>query len=171
MCKVLKVSGSGYYAWLKRTPSKRKQRREMLKAEIQSIYRASRGRYGSPRITAELKAHGIQASQPLVAKLMREMQMRSAVRKKFKVTTDSSHKYPVAENKLNREFKVTEPNTVWVSDITYLHSQEGWSYLTTVIDLFDTKSNWLGTKRCHENQRCSCISLEYGKNQSSDRQE
>lgn len=139
MCRVLKVSSSGYYVWLKREPSTRQKRRDMLKAEIQHIYRASKSRYGSPRITAELKAQGIKASQPMVAKLMREMHLRSIVRKKFKITTDSSHKYPVAENKLNREFKVAEPNTAWVSDITYIHSKEGWSYLTTVIDLFDRK--------------------------------
>ena len=139
MCKTLKISSSGYYAWLKREPSKRQHRSTMLKEKIQQIYRASRCRYGSPRVTAELNAQGVQASQPLVAKLMREMQLKSIVKRKFKVTTDSSHKYAVAENNLNREFKFSEPNTAWVSDITYIHSKEGWSYLTTVIDLFDRK--------------------------------
>lgn len=139
MCNVLKISSSGYYAWLKRAPCKQVKRRELLMQKIQEIYRASRGRYGSPRITAELNAQGICASQPLTAKLMRAMHLRSIVKKKFRVTTDSSHPYAVAENKLNRAFKAAEPNTAWVSDITYLRSKEGWSYLTTVIDLFDRK--------------------------------
>lgn len=139
MCEVLKVSRSGYYQWIHKTPSNRELRNRMLIKEILSIYRASKSRYGSPRITKELNVQGIKASQPLVAKLMRKEYLRSIIRKKYRVTTNSSHKYPVVENKLNREFKVLEQNKVWVSDITYINTEQGWLYLTTVIDLFDRK--------------------------------
>ncbi len=139
MCDVLRVSKSGYYKWMKSIPSKQKLMRDFLTQEIHQVYRASKCRYGSPRITKELNVQGIVVSQPLVAKLMRIEKIRSIIRKKFKVTTDSSHKYPVAENKLMREFKVSEQNKVWVSDLTYIGTGTGWLYLTTVIDLFDRK--------------------------------
>jgi transposase InsO family protein len=139
MCQVLKVSTSGYYKWLYKTPSKRELRNAMLIKEIHIVYRASRGRYGSPRIAKELNMQGISVSRPLVAKLMRKEYLRSIVRRKYRVTTNSSHKYPVVENILNREFNVQEQNKVWVSDITYISTANGWLYLTTVIDLFDRK--------------------------------
>lgn len=139
MCQVLKVSTSGYYKWLYKTPSKRELRNAMLIKEIHIVYRASRGRYGSPRIAKELNMQGISVSRPLIAKLMRNESLKSIVRKKYRVTTNSSHKYPVVENILNREFNVQEQNKVWVSDITYISTANGWLYLTTVIDLFDRK--------------------------------
>jgi transposase InsO family protein len=153
MCSVLKVSCGGYYAWLKRKPSPRTARRKMLKSEILQIFHKSKKRYGSPRITAELRMNGLKASKPLVSKLMRELEIRSIVKKKFKITTDSSHKFAVAENLLNRNFLTTEPNKVWVSDITYLRSKEGWTYLTTVIDLYDRKViGWALSNRMHASQ-------------------
>lgn len=139
MCKVLKVSTSGYYKWFHRTPSKRELRNAMLVKEIHQVYRDSRCRYGSPRIAKELNMQGVKASQPLVAKLMRKEHLKSIIRRKYRVTTNSSHKYPIVANKLNREFKVPEQNKVWVSDITYISTAKGWLYLTTVIDLFDRK--------------------------------
>ena len=139
MCEVLKVSRSSFYHWKKRKPSKRSERRAILSAEIFSIYHWSRGRYGSPRITRELEAKGMRASRPLVARLMRERNLRSIVKKKFKKTTNSSHRYPVAENYLNQNFQVKSSKEVWVSDITYIRTGQGWLYLTTVIDLFDRK--------------------------------
>jgi len=139
MCKVLEVSRSGYYKWLMGVPSKRKLYRDFLTKEIHHVYRMSKCRYGSPRITKELNVQGIKASQPFVAKLMRVECLRSIIKKKYKETTDSSHNYPVVENKLNREFTVKERNIVWVSDLTYIRTGEGWLYLTTVIDLFDRK--------------------------------
>jgi putative transposase len=139
MCKVMEVSASGYYSWQKRVPSNRKLYNKYLLTHIRQVYDISKRRYGSPRITKELKMQGIKASQPLIAKLMREENIRSIVKKKFKVTTDSSHNYPVAENKLKQEFSVSQSNRVWVSDLTYVHTGQGWIYLTTVIDLFDRK--------------------------------
>lgn len=139
MCKVLKVSRSGYYKWNLGIPSKRKIHQEFLKKEIHQIYRASKCRYGSPRIAKELLVMGVKASQPLVAKLMRKEHLRSIIKKKYRITTNSSHKYAVVENKLMQEFTVAEQNKVWVSDLTYIKTRQGWLYLTTVIDLFDRK--------------------------------
>lgn len=139
MCEVLQVSRSSYYNWLKRKPGKRFVRRAFLSSEIASIYHWSRGRYGSPRIAKELQSKGIKVSRRFVSNLMREQHLRSIVKRKFKKTTDSSHKYPVVENLLNQNFQVREKNEVWVSDITYIRTKEGWLYLTTVIDLFDRK--------------------------------
>lgn len=139
MCKAMKVSSSGYYKWLHKVPSKREQYNSFLTKEIRQIYISSKRRYGSPRITKELKMREIRASQPLIAKLMSKDGIRSIIKKKFRATTDSSHNYPVVENKLNREFTVKEYNSVWVSDLTYVHTAQGWLYLTTVIDLFDRK--------------------------------
>lgn len=122
----------------------------MLTQEIKKVHELSKRTYGSPRITSELRSKNIPASQPFVAKLMREVNIRSIVKKKFKVTTDSSHGYPVVENKLMQNFKVIRSNQVWVSDLTYIETKEGWSYLTVVIDLYDRKViGWSLNKRMH----------------------
>lgn len=139
MCSVFKVSASGYYKWLRKVPSKRTLRQSMLAQEITAVYRASKCRYGSPRITKELNMKGIAVSKVLVAKIMKQEHLRSIVKKRYKVTTNSSHKYPVVENVLNRAFTTTQENAVWVSDITYIATAQGWLYATTVIDLFDRK--------------------------------
>lgn len=139
MCEVLKVSRSSFYHWKKRKPTKRSERRAVLSSEIFSIYHWSRGRYGSPRIARELEAKGMKASRPFVARLMRERGLRSIVKKKFKKTTNSSHRYPVVENYLNQNFQTNNSKEVWVSDITYIRTSQGWLYLTTVIDSFDRK--------------------------------
>lgn len=139
MCKAMKVSKSGYYKWCHRIPSNRAIVNEMIVKEIRTIHHLSKQRYGSPRITKELSIKGIRASMPLVAKLMRKANIRSIIKKKYKVTTNSSHKYPVVANKLMQDFNVNEQNEVWVSDITYIRTKQGWLYLTTVIDLFDRK--------------------------------
>jgi len=139
MCIVFRVSKSGYYNWIFRKPSKRALHNQIILQEIKQIYAKTKGRYGSPRIAKELEMLDIKASRQLVAKMMRANNMRSIIKKKFKITTDSSHKYPVVENVLNREFTVANQNMVWVSDITYIRTMQGWLYLTTVIDLYDRK--------------------------------
>jgi putative transposase len=140
MCKVLKVSRSGYYKWLNKMPSKRSLYRQTLTKVITQIYRDSKCRYGSPRVTKQLNMQGFKASQVLVARLMKQLHLKSIIRRRYKVTTDSSHKYSIVENVLNREFIVKEKNRAWVSDITYIATKQGWLYLTTVIDLFDRKA-------------------------------
>jgi len=112
----------------------------MLKKEILEAFESSKKTYGSPRITQVLNKKQIKVSRPRVARIMKKTHLRSIVKKKFKVTTDSSHKFHIPENKLDRDFKVGCIGTVWVSDITYIKTKQGWLYLTTVIDLGDRKA-------------------------------
>ena len=139
MCKAFNVQRSSYYSWLKRKPSSRELYNRGLSVRIREIYQESKKTYGSPRITIALRNGEIIVSRRRVARLMREMKLRSIFRKKFVVTTDSKHNYPVVENKLNREFTVDGPGKVWVSDITYLRTSQGWLYLTVILDLGDRK--------------------------------
>ena len=139
MCKVLKVSRSGYYHWLSRRPSPRKTENQRILDQIHQIYRASKGRYGSPKITQALNYQGIHVSRPRVARLMRKDHLRSIIKKKYRMTTNSMHNYPIADNHLNRNFNVQRKGLVWVSDITYIQTDQGWLYLTIILDLYDRK--------------------------------
>ena len=140
MCKTFKVSRSGYYDWLKRKPSKRAIEREKIEGAITMIYRKSKGRYGSPKITKELEKSGMVVSRPRVARIMKSKGLKSIIQKKHRVlTTDSKHGYPVAENHLNRDFTALAPAQKWVSDITYIGTDQGWLYLTIIMDLYDRK--------------------------------
>lgn len=139
MCKVLRVSKSGYYHWLHAEPSKRCKENQTLLVDITDVFVASKKTYGSPRITTELRSLGKQASRPRVARIMRAAGLFARRPKQFKVTTDSRHNYPIAANLLNRDFSVDQPGKVWVSDITYIRTKQGWLYLTIVMDLFDRK--------------------------------
>jgi putative transposase len=130
------VSRSGYYAWLSRPRSRRAEDNIRLDVEIKSVYERSQRRYGSVKITRELLKRGKKYSRNRVASRMREMGVASKARKKFKATTHSKHNYPVAPNLLNRNFTASAANEVWVSDITYIRTKSGWSYLTVFIDLF-----------------------------------
>ena len=136
MCEVLKVSRSGYYAWLRHPESTSKQDDKVLLQEIHAIYQESRSTYGSPRIYRELKRRGRNHGKKRIARLMRKDGLRAKTKRKFKITTDSKHTFPVAPNLLNREFTPKEPNQVWASDITYIWTAEGWLYLAVVMDLF-----------------------------------
>jgi len=139
MCKTLKVSRSAYYGWLKRKPNKRDIENEYLTQKIRKIYHESRRTYGSPRITLALRNQGIRVSRNRVARIMKKENLRSIIRKKFVVTTDSKHNYPVVGNLLKRNFHVHGTGKVWVSDITYVRTSQGWLYLTVIIDLGDRK--------------------------------
>jgi len=139
MCKVLRVSRSSYYSWLSRDPSKRSVENEELSNHIKKIYELSKRTYGSPRVTIKLQEEGLHVSRRRVARLMKRQNLKSIIRKKWVITTDSRHNYPVVENKLNRDFNVTRPGQVWVSDITYIKTLQGWLYLTVIIDLYDRK--------------------------------
>ncbi|SMO62232.1 Transposase InsO and inactivated derivatives [Gracilimonas mengyeensis] len=137
MSQVFGVSPSGYYRWLGRPPSKRARQNRRLKESIRLVWVLSKRIYGAPRIYQELLRRGWQVSRPRVARLMRKMGISSQLRKKWVKTTNSKHSHPVAGNLLDRRFTPTQLNQVWVSDITYLPSQQGWLYLTTVMDLAD----------------------------------
>jgi transposase InsO family protein len=139
MCKVFKVSKSRFYAWRNRLSSNRDNENRMLLFEIRRVHERSKASYGSPRIADELNAHGFKVSRPRVARLMKQNKIRAVHAKKFVVTTDSRHKYPVVENKLDRNFSVQAAGQAWVSDITYIKTLKGWLYLTVIIDLFDRK--------------------------------
>lgn len=135
MCEVLRVSRSGYYLWLDRPESERSKLNRALLSEIRMVYQRSRQTYGSPRVTAELQARGIGCGENRVARLMAENGIRVKTKRKYRATTDSKHNLPVAPNLLAREFTVDRPNAVWVSDITYIWTSEGWLYLAGVVDL------------------------------------
>lgn len=139
MCKVFKVSKSSYYSWLKSEACDRWNENEVLLSEITRIYMKSKKTYGSPRIRGELLILGFHVSRQRVARIMRSADIRARKPRKFVTTTDSKHNYPIAPNILNRIFKVTRPGEVWVSDITYVRTKNGWLYLTVIIDLFDRK--------------------------------
>ena len=139
MCEMLGVSKSGYYNWLKSGPSKRWLENEAIAIEIHTIFRESFGSYGAPRIKVELLKHGHRVSRPRVARLMRANNLFARRRRKFIFTTDSNHNYPIAPNILNQDFTVDRENQVWVSDITYIQTKQGWVYLTVIIDLFHRK--------------------------------
>ncbi|AQS60349.1 transposase [Desulforamulus ferrireducens] len=139
MCQVFKVSRSGFYAWLKREESSRaKQNKELLK-EIHNVYKLSRGTYGSPRVTKALKNQGITCSRNRVARLMRDYGIFAKTKRRYKATTNSKHSYPVAPNLLNQNFSANQPNQVWVADITYIPTDEGWLYLAAIKDLYNRK--------------------------------
>jgi putative transposase len=139
MCKVFQVGQRSYYQWKSQSTSDRKQRAELVKEKITSICFDSKQRYGSPRMTAYLASLGNKLSRITVAKYINQLGLRSKLSKKFKVTTNSNHKYLIVPNVLNREFSVAKPSKVWVSDITYIRVKEGFLYLTTVLDLYDRK--------------------------------
>jgi transposase InsO family protein len=139
LCEVLGVSRSGYYAWARRAESARIAADRALSAEIQAAHRASRGRYGSPRVHAELCARGRKVSRKRVARLMRGMGLAARRKRRFRRTTDSRHGFPIAPNLLARDFTAQAPDRVWLADITYIWTAEGWLYLAAVLDLYTRK--------------------------------
>jgi len=139
MCRILRVTRSGYYAWKKRGESRRKRRDTVLLEKIRESYRESRGRYGSPNIHEDLRQWDYRCSRKRVARLMREAGLRAKTIRRFRVTTESKHTLPVAENLLQRQFSAEAAGKVWVSDITYLWTRQGWLYLCVIMDLWDRK--------------------------------
>jgi len=136
MCRVLQVARSGYYDWLKRPDGVRMISNRVLDAEIRRIFAEHKQRYGAPRITDELHDQGVRCSKNRVARRMKALGLRGIQAKKFKVTTDSNHDKPVAPDLLEQDFTAAAPNEKWVSDITYVWTDEGWLYLAVVMDLY-----------------------------------
>lgn len=135
-CEVLGVSRSGYYAWASRAESARAAADQALAAEIRAAHAASRGRYGSPRVHAELRAGGRRIGRKRVARLMRGMGLMARRKRRFRRTTDSRHAFPIAPNLLARVFTAAAPDRVWLADLTYIWTAEGWLYLAVVLDLY-----------------------------------
>jgi len=137
MCRVLGISRSRYYAWRRRSPGVRQEEDKRLLVKINEAHAMSRKTYGSPRIAKELREHGMPCGENRIARLMRLHGIFAKTKRRFKVTTHSKHHLPVAGNLLNRQFATNEPNKVWLSDITYIRTQEGWLYLAAILDLYN----------------------------------
>jgi len=137
MCRVLKVSKSGYYIWLKRPPSERQIENRRLEVEIEAAHRRTRGVFGPHRLQKELQSHGIKVSLYRIRRIRRNLNLRCKQVKKFKATTNSKHRLPVVDNLINQNFITDAPNKVWVTDIPYIPTREGWLYLATHKDIFN----------------------------------
>ena len=139
LCTAVGVSRSAFYAWRKSTPSKRQLANERLLAEIRAIHVEHQARYGSPRMLDELRDRGHEVGKHRVARLMRENGIWARIRRRFRHTTDSNHRLPVAPNLLEQNFTTTAPNQAWVGDITYIWTAEGWTYLAVLLDLYSRR--------------------------------
>lgn len=164
MCRVLKVSPSGFYAWSSRGPSGREIDDARLIDKIRSVYEASDGTYGVRRVHRQLVAGGDNCSLNRVARLMRKCGIKAKRKRKYRVTTDSTHSFPVAENLLAREFFSAGPNQVWASDITYIWTMEGWLYLATVLDLHSRMVvGWSMSERIDRGLVLDALSMAVGR--------
>jgi putative transposase len=164
MCRALGVSRSGYHAWRSREPSERAKQNVELVAEITEVFEESRRTYGSPRVHAELRERGFEVSRKRVERKMREHGLVGRRRPKFRKTTDSNHDDPIAPNIVAREFDVAEPDRVWVADITYIWTMQGWMYLAVVIDLFSRRVvGWSMAEHMRVNLVLGALSAALGK--------
>ena len=163
-CRVLTVSASGYYAWCGRAPSEREIDDARLIDKIRGIYDAADGVYGVRRIHRQLLLDGERCSRNRVARLMRKCGIKARRKRKYRVTTDSKHNLPVAENLLDREFFSAGPNQVWASDITYIWTMEGWLYLAAVIDLHSRMVvGWSMSERLDRGLVLDALSMAVGR--------
>ena len=134
LCRVLKVSPSGYYSWRNRKPSQRDLDDEQLRPKVVKAFKVGRGTYGSPRVLRKLVDQGLEVGRRRIARLMRDLGLPGVSPRKFRVTTNSDHEHPIAENVLARNFEASCPNEKWTTDITYVWTAEGWLYLAIVMD-------------------------------------
>jgi transposase InsO family protein len=139
MSQVLGVSRSGYYSSLQEHSGKRARENAVLLGYINAAHEESRGTYGSLRIHAVLRTQGFTVGKNRIARLMREHDIRAKMNRRFKVTTNSKHNYPIVENRLKQDFKAEAPDLKWASDISYIGTCEGWLYIAVVLDLFSRK--------------------------------
>lgn len=139
MCSTLGVSRSGFYDWRSRPPSRRQKRREELAVKVAAAYKRSDGRYGSPRIHAQLCKGGEVVSEKTVASIMQENDIVARHKRKYKATTDSRHTARIAPNVLNRNFVADRPNQVWVTDVKAIWTLTRWCYLAAICDLFSRR--------------------------------
>ena len=137
MCKALRVSPSGYYAWRKRPVSAREMANRELVKKIETVYYDSHETYGSPRVYHELKAQDVACSENRIARLMRLRGLRAKQVRRYKSTTKRNKRHPVAPNLLKRDFRADRPDHKWLTDITYIPTQEGWLYLAVILDLYN----------------------------------
>ena len=167
MCKLLDVSRSGYHAWFKRPESHRSRENRALEARIRVLHAASHGIYGAPRIHRDLIDDGIRCSKNRVARIMRKAGIQSRCKRKFKATTNSKHNLPVAPNLLNQDFKAEAPDRIWVGDITYIHTNEGWLYLAVLLDLFNREVvGWSASSRMTRQLAIDALQMALGRRNS-----
>lgn len=170
MCRVLSISRSTYYAWRKRPKCLRKRGNDSLLEKIKNSYKESRMTYGSPRITVDLRENGIVCGKNRVALLMRNHGIFAKTKRRFRVTTHSNHSLPVAENLLKRRFETDQPNKVWLSDITYIWTREGWLYLSAVLDLYSRRIiGWSMGERLTQDLVISALNQALGRRKPVDR--
>jgi len=168
LCRVLKVSRSGYYAWHQRPAATRTRQDQSLALEVAAIHAHSRGRYGSPRVHAELRERGQCIARKRVARLMRAAGLRARERRRFRCTTDSKHQMAIKGNLLARRFAVAAPNTGWVTDITYLWTLEGWLYLAVILDLFSRRViGWALSERLERGLALEALAMALKQRQPS----
>jgi transposase InsO family protein len=139
LCRVLDVSPSGYYASQGRPVSPHARRDGELSEQIATVHAASKRRYGSPRVHADLKANRVHVGKKRVARLMRERSLVARCRRRYRTTTDSKHSFPVAPNLLGRDFTAHGPDESWVTDITFIWTLQGWLYLAVILDVFSRR--------------------------------
>ena len=160
MCQVLNVSSSGYYDWRRRPVSEQAQSNRVLDGQIRQIYDEHKQRYGCPRITDELKDRGFQCSENRVARRMSRLGLKGIQAKKFKRTTDSKHDKLVAPDLIEQDFTAVAANQKWVSDLTYVWTDEGWLYLAVVMDLYSRAIiGWSMGKRMTQQLMCDALTM------------
>ena len=166
MCRALAVSPSGYYAWRSRPVSRRAEAEIGLRHAIRVAHAASRGRYGSPRLHRAVRAHGHAVGRNRVIRLMRAEGLRARPRRRFRVTTDSAHRWPVSTNLVQRQFRPTAPNRTWAADITYLETTTGWVYLAVILDLYSRRVvGWAVRPTLRTDLVCAALHLALGRRQ------
>ena len=163
MCRVLKVSRSGYYAWRIRPESERSKTDRQLTRVIRRLHTESKGVYGSPKITADLRDEGYRHGRHKVARLMRLAGLRGCPKRRFRVTTKRDPSHPVADNLLRQDFTAKAPNQCWASDITYLSTRQGWLYLAVVMDLYSRRIvGWSMSRRISRHLVMDALTMAIG---------
>jgi putative transposase len=158
MCRLLSVSRSGYYRWKQHPISDRSLANQLLTDEVKRVFDDEKGRPGSPRITQRLQAEGQSVGRHRVAKIMRDNGWRAKASKKYKATTNSNHSLPVAPNLLEQNFEADSPDQKWVSDITYIWTDEGWLYLAVVLELYSRRViGWAIAERMTATLVCNAL--------------
>jgi len=148
LCDVMEVSRSGFYRYLKQFDKPKPDNKPELHGLVKEIFESSKGTYGARRMSRALKVLGFNVGRYQAHSLMRQLGLRVVPTKRFKITTNSKHNYPIAPNLLDRQFDVKSPDQVWGTDITYLWTQEGWLYLAVVIDLYSRKVVGWAINKC-----------------------
>lgn len=160
MCRVMSVSASGYYAWRRRVAGTRAQARAELDEEVKAAFHAEKCRAGAPRLTRRLKARGHHAGRHQIAQSLRRQGLRARGARKYKATTNSNHRLPVAPNLLQQDFSAQRANEKWVSDITYVATDEGWLYVAVVLDLYSRLVvGWAMSDRMSARLTCDALRM------------